>query len=404
MIILKMAFKNLLRTPVRTLVNSSIIIAGFSALVIFKGFSSYVLRAIETASTQFVYGHIQIGTKEFWDALPVDTPKDRLLTGVPQLVEKLKALPEVSIVGPRLNLFSLVAGNERSVSAQGWGLNPELEVNFSKELFLLHGKPLKLNSEKSVILGSGLAEALNVKVGESVSIVSQTIDGAANAVDPEVIGIFQTGFGEVDNSTYVMPLQLVQTLMDTEQAEKIVILLKDRDTLLPTFAKIQEIANAQGFVAKLWTELAKLYRQVDAFYRVQNRIFTTILMGLILLGISNTIGISIFERTGEIGTMRALGDSETDVMQSFLLESLVLATLSSILAVPINILMIKVINAAQILIEMPNSSRPMPIAVDMMASNFVLAFVTVTLTTVIATLLPAWNASRIPIVDALRKL
>src|SRR5690606_16866896 len=114
-------------------------------------------------------------------------------------------------------------------------------------------------------------------------------------------------------------------------------------------------------VVKPWYEIAKLYRQVEEFNRVQNLVLEVIILSLILLGILNTIGMSVFERTGEIGTIAALGENATAIVAQFVLEGAILGFLGSIAGVGCGALLTAFINWLEIQLVMPGASQPLTV-------------------------------------------
>ena len=242
-------------------------------------------------------------------------------------------------------------------------------------------------------------------MGDNLTVVGYTYDGAVNAMDLEVAGVFSTGMSEIDNITFLIPLKAAQALLDTDTVENIVVLL-DMDTALGgARAAIDDILRgaAKPLLTRPWYDLADLYRQVVAYYKVQNRVFEFIILSLVLLGIMNTVSNSIYERTGEIGTLRALGDREIDIIVQFVLEAATLAALGILIGFGLGAVLAHIVTASDIPIVLPGASVPLTIRIDLMPQAFVQAACLAFSTTVVAAFFPSLHAARLNIVEALKR-
>jgi putative ABC transport system permease protein len=404
MILLKIALRNLFRHRIRSLINILMIAGSFSAIIIFLGFSNHMLRAIEVANVKSVYGHIQIGKTIFWERQPVDRQVERLLDDPAAIIQTVKTHSKVKYASPRLSFFSLLSTGDRTTSGQGWGLDPAIEKDFVAAIPIVEGKNFSGQQDAEVLIGVGLQKQMQAKVGEFVTIVGQTAEGAANAIDADLVGVFQTGVAEIDNTTFITTLKSAQKLLDTQLAERILIMLEDGKSLDKDVAILANLnKDLAGVEVRSWKSLSKLYQQVVEYYNVQNSVINVILAVLVLLGIINTVGMSIYERTLEIGTCRALGDRRRDVLTQFSIEGLALFLVSLLVALPVSSLLVQLINRMKWLIDMPGASMKIAIEISPYPMAYFQALVVVFVATMVATLIPAWNASRIPIVEALRK-
>ena len=121
------------------------------------------------------------------------------------------------------------------------------------------------------------------------------------------------------------------------------------------------------------------------------------------LGILNTVSMTVVERTGEIGTLRALGESRKKIVTQFLLESVMLSFIGIVSGILFSLFMIQVVEYSKIMTEMPGASTPFQIKIYFMMSSVIYASFLASATTIIATLIPAMRSSKMDIVEALRK-
>lgn len=403
MLRLKMALRNLRRNTRRTIISMLMLIGSFMAIVIFLGFSNHMLNSLKNVTINNQYGHIQIAKQKFWDRTPTDKISERYLDNVDELSETLKKKYPIKYISPRMTFYSLLSNGDKTTSGFAWGLDESKEINFMQSLRIKEGENFSGNNEFEILLGTGLKKQLEARIGDTITIVTQTVDGTANAIDPTLRGVFSTGVTEVDDTSYILPLKATKKLMDTEQAERLLIMMNSESDINTTVKKINEDLKSSSIVARSWYDLSNLYRQVEEFYNIQNTVIEFILGVLIILGIANTIAMAIFERMGEIGTMRALGDTKNEVIKQFFFEGLSMGLIGSTLAIPTSWLVSILLNSLNILTNIPGASEPIPIKIQANIMHYLIAFFLISVCTIIATLAPAFRASRVNIVDALRK-
>lgn len=102
------------------------------------------------------------------------------------------------------------------------------------------------------------------------------------------------------------------------------------------------------------------------YHNSQNQFIETIILVLVLLSITNTIGMSIFERTGEIGTFKAIGNTNNEIIQSLYIEGFFLGVIGGFAGCLLGFFVSGLINALSIPMVIPGSSVPLPIKVDML--------------------------------------
>jgi putative ABC transport system permease protein len=313
--------------------------------------------------------------------------------------------PQVEHLSGRLSFFGLISNGDLSVGGKIIGVDPVGEPEFKKSMLLTQGRFFDDSGTKEVVVGKLLAKQMNVSPGDNITVLTNTIDGVMNAMDLTVSGVFSAGIDEIDSQVMYLPLSVTQEVLDTQSVDIAVLKFKELDMAEASLKKINtELKASQpNLFARSWRELAVLFRQVDKFYGVQNSLIEAILLALTFLGILNTVSMTVVERTGEIGTLRALGESRKEIVSQFVLESILLAIIGVTSGVLFSGIMIEVVDKVKIMTEMPGASTPFQIKIYFMMSSVIYASCLASVTTVIATLIPALRASRLDIVEALRK-
>lgn len=413
MLLLKVAFRNLTRNRVRTLLNLTMAIGAFSSIVLFKGFSNYMMQTFERSLTRGQYGHIQIAKTAIWDG-ELPTPKENAYISDPaDLRARLSQIPGVEYVGARANANVLLSSGDKSTGAWAVGFDNKIETSIENHLHVEEGAGFSKTQDFEILVSVGLQKQLNLKVGQTLTLVGQTLTGSMSSIEPEVRGIVRSGVADLDNIVVYLPLPAVQKLLGTSRVERLTVLLKDGEGvhLQEISDKVNEVLQKGGtqagqvdssLVTRTFKEIVTLYRQSTAFYAVQNLVVELILSGLIFFGILNTVGMSIYERIGEIGTMRALGDQRKEVLSLLLLEGLLLGLFGALLGVPIATAIASGFSALDVPLMMPGSSRTLPVHLHPAVADYIEASWIVASTCLISSLWPAQKAVRLSIVDALR--
>jgi hypothetical protein len=148
--------------------------------------------------------------------------------------------------------------------------DPSIEVTMRDSLIIKAGKTISDRSDYAIMLGDGLAESLEIKVGDRTTLMAQTLDGSMNAIDTDVAAIVQTGVKEVDNITFYLPLQLAQKLMDTESLERIVIMLDETEGYESKRELLAAALNKElpsGLGVRSWFELCDIIPVFEKLFR-----------------------------------------------------------------------------------------------------------------------------------------
>ena len=400
---LKLAFRNLIRNRTRTILNLTMIIGAFASIVIFRGFAHYMLKSIEISLTEGQNGHIQIATPQIWTS---DLPKDKLQAYVEQhekLENSLSQIPGIQTASGRANSYILLVNGDKSIAAQALGFNPDHEPSIVKWLNFTEGSTFTPGGRYEILVSAGLQNNLQLKVGQTVSVVGQTLVGSMSSLELEVKGIVSSGVSEIDNSTVYIPLHVMQKMLGTDRVERVAVLLKPDASLDDTLIKIKnKISDRPELQAKSWKDSVELFRQLVDFYSVQNLLVEIILACLVFFGILNTLGMSIYERIGELGTLRALGDRTETILIQLIFEGLLLGIIGALVSVPISFAIAYGFSALELQILMPGASREMAVHINPVPLDYLISAGIVIATGLFASLWPAQKAVRLSIVDALR--
>ena len=400
---LKVSFRNVFRNKRRTALSIGMIAGGFSAMILFYGFVNRMMNELQWVAINSQYGHLQIASEKYWERSG-EVPRDSLVKKGDAVMKLLRGHPEVTNVAGRISFPALISSGEYSTTAMGLSFDIEAEPKRAQGFQIISGSSLSPDRPFQIMVGHLLAKRLRVKPGDTINILGYTYDNVINALELEISGLFATGVNEVDDTSFAVPLSTAQKLLDTDQVEIIVVGLRADELVDSTRESLRRELTALDPELKVqrWLDLAKLYREVLDYYKVQNRFVELIITSLVLLGILNVIGMAIYERTGEIGTIRALGFTRAQVMGQFLLEGIILGVFGVIAGIALSFLLTWIVNWLKIPLTVPGASTVLLIRVDLSFKAYQMATALIVVTSIIAAAIPSFRASKIPIVDALK--
>ncbi|NRA47301.1 MAG: ABC transporter permease, partial [Oligoflexales bacterium] len=218
---LKLAFRNLLRNKRRSIAILLTIVAGTSSLFLFDGFNTGIMNQYRENTIHARYGYGQINTKGY-HAKVYEEPWEHWIDDADSVLQSIREIPEVTHVFPRIEFYGLLNNGQISLSGKGQGIDGPSEAAFFNTLNIVAGKALS-DEPDGLVLGQGLANSLNAKVGDHITLLANTIYASINGVDLVVTGIFHTGAKEFDDVVFRLPLKLSQELLDTDKIEKIAL-------------------------------------------------------------------------------------------------------------------------------------------------------------------------------------
>ncbi len=334
---LKFATRNVLRNKRRALVAIIITAVGVAGILISGGFTLYTYDSLREMAARN-NGHIILAHHNYF-AQQEDTPLQFGLANYDKYRKELLRDDRVRTVLPKLEFSGLISNDNKSTVFVGQGIAPgEFKVK-GPFLNILEGSSLSSvqdpQADVQIMIGAGLAKALNAKPGSSLTLLSSTVEGSLNAVDVVVQGVFSIGVPEIDKRLLLMPVAKVQELLQTSKVSSLSVYLYATDD---TDQMAQQLRQQYPELAlQTWRDTAFYYESVRSLY---NRIFGllgVVILLMVLFAVTNTLSMSVVERTREIGALRAIGTQYVEIVRNFILEALVMGIAGVLLGMFISI-------------------------------------------------------------------
>lgn len=403
--LIKIAWKNIWRNPVRSIILIVAITLGIWALIFINGVSTGMVNDYIDTAIQERTSHIQIHLPEF-----VTEPE---ITGYFETGPVTAFLSRSDFVGEyssRIITSGMISSTQSSRGITLYGIDPEREAAMTGlDENIAEGEYLKEQEGNYILLGDQTAEKLGVKIRSRVVVNFQNAAGEVTAAAFRVAGIV----GDVsslagDNRAYI-PINTLRMLtgLATEQAHEIALLLKNPEQLWAAQDSIQ--AAFPELTVQNYLEIAPDVALMGSQIQVSLTIMTTIFMLALIFGIINTMLMAVLERYRELGMLLAVGMKKFQVFIMVVWETIFI----SLAGMPIGILLGAVtislthrygINLEKWSDSLTEFGLTTIIHPELSFRHYLTIGLAVLFTAVLASIYPARKATSLNPIEALRKI
>ena len=403
-ILAKLAWRNLWRNYRRTLIMLTAIVIGVWAMILFSALMRGMLDEMVDAGLRVLPGEVQIHHPAFADdpsiANSMQEPQGELLA--------ILNSPPVQAWTARIKVPGMISSERDNRGAQLLGIDPaeEIALGFDPD-DIVEGRFLESPQDKGIVIGRKLAQRLETQLGKRVVIMSQDPDNDVADRGVRIVGIYKARLQATEElNVYVGRATLQKMLHIDKQVSEVAITANSYKTVDAWWPAIAAAAGPE-LDTQPWMVLDAYLGTMLSIQGTMNLIIMVIIFVVLSFGLVNTLVMAVFERIREIGLMMALGMRPQWIMYQVLLESLMLLGLGLIIG---NVLAaatilplesgidISIVGDGLEMYGMGTTLYPVLAAQDMLSSTLV-----VLVLGLLASLIPAWRASRYNPIQALAK-
>ena len=334
---LRIAWRNIWRHRSRTLLVVLTMGCTLALLMFYDGLIAGFEAAIYGNAIKVLGGNIQIHASGF-QAKEGQTP----LIPLPDDQAPVKAAlaqPQVVAASRRINTSGLATSRKGAFAVGISGIEPEKElpVNLIAQN-VTQGRYLTAADQDSILIGKGLADAMDVKVGDRFSLAGRATHQQIRSRTMTVAGIYDVGMPDIEKGTVYMSLAEAQDLYGLSgQSTEVVVALKQIGQEPAVISAIQ--VGLPGFEMASWqTNYPELQSAIETKGAAMN-IFGFIIMIVVAIGILNLLLMAVYERTREIGLLAALGVKPGQISALFILEGAMLGLVGVAVGVGLGLLL-----------------------------------------------------------------
>jgi putative ABC transport system permease protein len=391
------------------MLTASLITIGVVFVLVFTSFTGSFKAMMIGQITDSMLGHLQVHRKGYVasiDNLPLNLnikPK-----AYQKLVDILGAAPEIEAFSPRLKFGGMFSNFTETTNIRLNGVYPDREFQTVPLLTSRISEGKKTLDRGEIMIPVLLAKGLKVKVGDAVVVVATNVDGSVNGKQFVVSGILESATGPGGRDGYIHIEDAAEVLrMPEAEISEVAIRLKDFSRLPAAVSHLEgqlsEEVNKEGrsiFEVHSWEQLSPFFniaRMID----VMTFFIKIMLIAIVLISIMNVMIMAVYERIREIGTIAAIGTLPGKILSMFVIEGFCLGVLGAIIGNLIGVAIVLVVNLIGIHFDFAQQ-KGLLLSASIDPTDLLVVSAIVIVVAVLASLQPAFKASRMEPIAALR--
>ncbi len=404
-IVSKLAWRNLWRNHRRTLVMVSAIAVGVWAMIFMTALMRGMVNEMVVDGIRALPGHVQMHHPGFRD----DPGINKLLEMPDSRITALFDSQNFDAWASRIKVPAVITSERDSRGVTLFGIDPlrEHDITFVAA-DIVAGRYLDSVDDDGVVIGKKLAENLETNLGKRIVIMSQDPDNEIADRGFRIVGIFKSKLEVYETTLVFTGKSVTQKLLHVpDRVNEVVVMGDDYRDVEPLVARVRAIAG-EGPEVLPWFEvdvyLGTMMKVMDGFVLV----WMVIIFLALSFGLVNTLVMAVFERVREIGLMMALGMRPSSIVWQIIVESMLLLAIGLIIGNALSLATVYWLKEG-IDISMVAQGMEMVGASGMLYPRLTVADIALANTIVLvlgllASLSPAWRASRYDPIEAITKI
>lgn len=343
MLIVKLAFRNILRNRRRSLLTLLSMGGGFFLLCLTLSMSEGSYSNIINIFTQDHTGHVQVHKENYLERPSLY----KTINHADEIITQLEQQPLVLGVAPRIYSPSLAYGKNKTFPAQVIGIDPDREAKttrlenkiseghyLTREVINLEGNQISTDGYFPAMIGFSLAKNLQLTIGDELVLISQGIDGSIANDIFEVVAIVGD-VGSYERMNVYIHLSAMREFLsmqgDTSKVHELAIILSSQSEAREFAVNTQLALENKSLSVDPWQVVeSSFYKSMQADKK-GSYVSMGIIIFIVSIGVLNTILMGTLERTREFGVLKAIGTRPVVVFTLIMLESFVLAIISCLI-------------------------------------------------------------------------
>ena len=401
----RLAWRYLWRNHRRTIVMLGAISVGAWAMIFMTALTRGMVDQMIADGISVIPGHVQVHNPDYLDDPSVN---NRIaLTGA-ELEERFGEAGFVAWAS-RVRVPAVITSERESRGVTLLGIDPDAERAFSfVDYGKVDGRFLEGPDDNGVVIGAKLAETLETEVGKRVVLMSQDPNNEIADRGFRVVGLFHANMETYEETYAFIGKRTAQKMLRIgDSVSEVVFLGSDYRNVEPIFQKVSAAVDDSVKVSR-WTEvdtyLGTMLGVMDGFMLI----WVIVIFLALSFGLVNTLVMAVFERVREIGLMLALGMKPMSILGQIIIESMMLLVVGLLIGDVLAYITVKPLESGIDIsivakgMEMFGASSILYPKLYM--NDVILSNVVVLVLGFLASLSPAWRASRYEPVEAITKV
>jgi len=399
------AVRSLVRHKTRTLLTIGTVALSVTVSIVANQYAKAVLKIWEQASIDRGTAHAQLHKAGFFDD-PDSLKVETTFEDSDPLLSSLNHDPQVEGVSRRLLLEGVISAHGKTVYFLGKAVDGTAEALVSPQLFTpskKNGIFIAANSPEKIVLGRGLADALDLKIGDEANLMVSTVHGAVNGLDVMIGGIIDLPIALLSKRLLYMDLSAAQKAVDMPgRFNELAIRLKPGSDSRLWVKEQSATQPRRDLDLRGWWDIDKIIVKAQELWDAVVRLVSFLLFITAGLSVLNMILMLVSEQTTEIGTLLALGAKQRHIYILVLCQASIIGVIGALTGALIANFLILTMDGIGIPFESPFGGGIFLVHPKIgMAATLITAFAGITVAS-IASILPAHKAARLEPVVAFR--
>lgn len=404
-IFLVIALRNMFRNKKRSLITLSAVTFGLAALIFLRGFVYGAQEQMVENITQTLTSDAQIVPRALQNIYNTNgTIED------PESIRKiLRSDPRVVGFAERVIAGGIVSSATNSIPTFVVGIDLDQERLIGSRRTLVKGRHMENADETGAALGEKMREVLGVGIGDKIVVTAQDYYGTLAGEAYRLIGTFETGNDQIDNGTVMLLKPTAQRLLSLDQRiSKFGMKIREREDVGDVVRDLQSRIPEKDLLVLTWEDLIPMMAQLIRFQDGMIFVVVLIVLTVVAAGILNTLTMSIVERTHEFGLMMAMGTKPSQVIFLVALESFLITSLGALLGTGLGVALTLYfghvgINLSRFVSTFSNFLIGAEVHPKVDILYLALFLIVIAVSNIVVSLYPAWRASRLEPVSAMRQ-
>jgi len=318
----KLGLKNLTRQKRRNILIILVIAFAFSSYLLMDSLMNGMEEMSFDNIKNYDTGNIQVVHPEYWEDRE-ELLLENLIYLNQDMEESIKNTDGLLGVSPELRFKANLNNGIDEVAVRGVGISIE-QYNqvFATQNYVVEGSMFAPGESKAVI-GVSLAELMDLKVNDYITLLVRTKEDTFNTIDIEIAGLVRAPNPMINNGIVFVPLDVARQALNVGNAVSMITLKTvsgDEDTVTKELTDSFKNKNLD-LKAYSWKESASSVIALSAAKKGGIGAILSVVLLIGMLGIINNVILSALERTEEIGMMKALGMREWEIVFVFMVEA-----------------------------------------------------------------------------------
>lgn len=399
------ALRSLWRNRRRSVLTVATIALSVFVSIVANRYAQAVLTLWEDATCDHGSGHAQLHRPGYWEN-PDSIDESLTFASQEDIEQQVRRDPEVLAVARRLRIEGIVSTGEKSMYFMGIGVDPASELAVSPQMFNPEtdaGSFVQDGARDGVVVGKGMADSLGLKIGDELTLISQTAQGSVNGIDVKVVGVVNFPIPSLSKRLIYMHLGHLQKLIRIgDRYSEMVIRLKSATHLEDWSNAQRDRLQHQGGILQTWWEVEPVIRDVEKIWYTVVWVISFLLFASAGLAVLNIIFVTVAERTVEIGTLMALGAKPDRIRILFSTEAIILGVFGALVGGAVATFVVILMGMVGVPFDSPYGLGSLQVFPTLNTASTIEVGVLAVLISALASLPPSRKAARVDPVLAFR--